>query len=121
MVKAGRLYLVLAAAALLLAMFWQGAGMSAASPQLFPVRFYQSVIGDMDGRSCPSYPVCSVYAGQAIAGYGWFIGSWLILDRLIHESDDLRSGPRIVFEGEARLHDPLHRNSFWLQSKGREE
>lgn len=119
--KAVQLYLSLAAASLLLASLWQGLRLPADVPQLFPLHFYQHVVGDLDGRSCPSYPVCSAYSRQAFAEQGWLVGSWLMLDRLIHESDDLKRGPWIVFGGETRLHDPLRRNSFWLNREGREE
>jgi len=109
-----RIYMVLAASALILALGWRSIGLPTSSPQLFGINFYQHVVGDMDGRSCPSYPVCSLYAKQAFSQHGWLIGSWLMLDRLIHEADDLQHGPWIVVKGETRLHDPLSRNSFWL-------
>ncbi|RME86296.1 MAG: membrane protein insertion efficiency factor YidD, partial [Zetaproteobacteria bacterium] len=78
---------------------------------------YQHWIGRVDGRSCPSYPVCSAYAREAIRRYGLLWGSLLMLDRLIHEAGDLRRGPRIVVNGEVRLHDPLARNAFWLEAR----
>jgi len=121
MARGAMLYAGMALAALLLAMLWRGAGFSAASPQMFPIRFYQQMVGDLDGRTCPSYPVCSGYARQAFSEYGVLLGSWLALDRLIHEGDDLKTGPWIVFEGQTRLHDPLQRNSFWLHRAGQEE
>ncbi len=112
-----RLYLGLALASLLLAWGWKSFSLPAGSPHLFGMHFYQHVIGRLDGRSCPSYPVCSVYARQALDEHGWLFGSWLIMDRLIHEADDLQHGPWIVFEGETRLHDPLSRNDFWLKKE----
>ena len=115
------IYAGIAASAFLLASVWSGSALSVLSPQMFPIYFYQQIAGKIDGRSCPSYPVCSSYARQAFFEYGWLFGSWLTMDRLIHEADDLRKGPRIVFDGEARLHDPLHRNSFWLNTAGQEE
>jgi putative component of membrane protein insertase Oxa1/YidC/SpoIIIJ protein YidD len=109
-----RIYMVLAASALILALGWKNIGIPDASPHMFGIQYYQHVVGNLDGRSCPAYPVCSVYAKQALSQHGWLIGSWLMLDRLIHEADDLQHGPWIVFEGETRLHDPLSRNDFWL-------
>ena len=91
--------------------------MPTTSPQLFAIHSYQQLIGDLDGRSCPAYPVCSLYARQALSEHGWLVGSWLMLDRLIHEAGDLKHGPRIVFEGERRLYDPLSRNDFWLRKE----
>lgn len=118
---AAKMWAALVMLSLLLSLVWHKAGIPAGSPQTFPVNFYRHVVGDIDGRSCPSYPVCSSYARQAFAEYGWLVGSWLMLDRLIHEGGDLQSGPRIVFGDEVRLHDPLRRNSFWLHREGREE
>lgn len=112
-----RIYLMLALSAFILALGWRSFDLPASSPQLFGIHFYQHVVGNVDGRSCPSYPVCSLYASQAQEEHGWLVGSWFMLDRLIHEADDLQHGPWIVFEGETRLHDPLSRNDFWLQER----
>lgn len=78
------------------------------------IGLYQHVVGPLDGRSCPSYPVCSAYAGESLHRYGLLIGSWLMLDRLIHENDDLQQGQWVIVNGERRLYDPLERNAFWL-------
>jgi len=112
-----RTYGLLAAASLMMAFVWQGFSLPADKPQSFPVHFYQHVLGHLDGRSCPSYPVCSVYARQAVGEFGLLFGSWLALDRLIHEADDLHRGPWLVFEGQTRLNDSLARNAFWLRDE----
>lgn len=112
-----RIYPLLAVLAFMLAFVWKTMGMPATSPQLFAIHAYQHIVGNLDGRSCPSYPVCSVYARQALSEHGWLVGSWLMLDRLIHEADDLQHGPWIVFKGETRLHDPLSRNDSWLRKE----
>ncbi len=112
-----RVYMPLALASVLFAWLWRGFGLPVSTPQTFPVYFYQHVIGELDGRSCPSYPVCSVYARQAVGEYGLLLGSWLALDRLIHEADDVRRGPWLVYEGERRLNDSLQRNTSWLREK----
>jgi len=111
------IYIILAVSAFVLALGWKYFALPASSPHLFGIHFYQHVVGDLDGRSCPAYPVCSVYARQAQAAHGWLVGSWLMMDRLIHESDDLQHGTWIVFEGEKRLYDPLSRNDFWLKKE----
>ncbi|MDQ6998538.1 MAG: membrane protein insertion efficiency factor YidD [Mariprofundus sp.] len=110
-----RIYLPLAGASLCLAIGWmQTFHTSPVTPQSFPAYFYQHVIGSLDGRSCPSFPVCSQYAAQATHQYGLLIGSWLTLDRLIHEGGDLQSGPWLYVDGKERLNDPIERNAFWL-------
>jgi len=114
MVTAPRLYLSLAGFSLLLSFVWRGFALPPGGPDGFVIHFYQHVIGEMDGRSCPSYPVCSLYAAQAVGKYGLLTGSWLMLDRLIHEADDLQRGPWLIYDGVERLHDPLERNAFWL-------
>lgn len=107
-----RLLLILQLASLGLAAAWRDFPPHA--PALFPIHFYQRVIGHLDGKSCPSHPVCSLYAREAISRHGLLLGSWLALDRLIHEADDLQRGPWIDSDGERRLYDPLARNDRWL-------
>ena len=113
-----KLYAMMALASLLVAGVWQSMRFSSTAPEGFMMQFYQHALGDLDGRSCSAYPVCSAYARQALAQHGWLWGSWLAMDRLIHEGDDLQyglgQGHMIVFEGETRLYDPLSRNDFWL-------
>lgn len=119
--SAFKLYIVMALLSLLLASAWQSMRLPSTTPQGFVIQFYRHILGHLDGRSCPSYPVCSTYAQQALLQYGWLWGSWLTMDRLIHEADDLKQdsgkGHIIVFEGEQRLYDPLSRNDFWLNKE----
>ena len=82
-----------------------------------PLYLYQRVIGHLDGRPCSAFPVCSLYARQALKVHGPLLGSWLMLDRLIHEADDVRIGPWTVAADGKRLYDPLSRNDFWLTNK----
>lgn len=110
-----RLYLALAAASAVLAAVMSAGHMPATTPQAFPVRFYQRVVGSHDGRSCPSYPVCSAYARQAFDVHGLLFGSWLALDRLIHEGGDLRRARKVWVDGRVRSYDPLSRNDFWIR------
>lgn len=110
-----RCYMVLAFAALVVAWGLRLQGYGPVSPVTFPIYFYQKAIGSLDGRSCPSYPICSAYAAQALQKHGILIGGWAILDRLIHEGGDLEAGPWVSVNGELRLYDPLERNDFWLE------
>jgi len=86
-------------------------------PQHVFMHFYRHGIGQMDGRSCPSYPVCSLYAAQAVNQYGLLVGSWLAMDRIIHEHDDIQHCNWFRINGEERLYDPVARNAFWLKKK----
>jgi hypothetical protein len=109
------IYAGLAAISITLAGIWQLASLPGGSPAEFPLRYYQNIIGHLDGRSCPSYPVCSLYARQAVERHGLLLGSMLIIDRLIHEADDLEHAHWVLVEGEKRLYDPLSRNDFWIR------
>lgn len=110
-----RLYVGMACASLLLAGAWKLLSVPPpVSPQAFPAHFYHHVISRFDGGSCPSFPVCSLYAQQATAKHGLLLGSWLMLDRLIHEVGDVKYGSWVMVNGEQRLYDPLARNDFWL-------
>jgi len=116
--NAFKLYAMMALLSFLGAGVWQSMHFSSTAPQGFMIQFYQRALGHLDGRSCSAYPVCSAYARQALAQHGWLWGSWLAMDRLIHEADDLQGLHKrhmIVFEGEQRLYDPLSRNDFWLK------
>jgi len=44
-----------------------------------------------------------------------------MLDRLIHEADELRLGSWIMIDGQKRLNDPLARNDYWLESVAKGE
>lgn len=110
-------YLLFAALSLLLAMVypWIISPQQAVSPAVVPMKIYQQVLSSLDGRDCPSWPVCSVYADQALARHGFVVGSWLLLDRLLHEHDDLRNPRWVLINDEKYLYDPLRRNDFWLE------
>ena len=112
-----RIYVGLAVLSLVLGLFWKTFHLPPTTPQGFGIAFYQHVLGHLDGRSCPAYPVCSAYAKQAIKEHGALVGSWLMIDRLIHETGDLSLGPWINWQGEKRLYDPLKRNDFWLEKE----
>jgi len=107
-------YMLMALSSLLLATLWQQTLRPAPEPHLFPMRFFQNIVGTLDGRACADYPVCSLYARQALHKHGLIIGSWLAMDRIIHEVGDLQRGPFINYQGEQRVYDPLERNDFWL-------
>jgi len=113
--RGGVMYLGLGLMSLMASMVWQNMRIPSTTPQGFAIQFYQQTLGPLDGRSCPSYPVCSVYARQAYAQHGWLLASWLVMDRLIHEADDVHANHTVVFEGEKRFYDPLERNDFWLR------
>lgn len=108
-------YVAMALVSLMLASLWSFNSFAPSAPQGFPIVFYQRAVSQLDGRSCPSYPACSQYARQALAEHGMVLGSWLMLDRLIHEGGDMEHGLRIIDHGEQLLYDPLKRNDFWLR------
>ncbi len=111
------LYAILALCSFGFAMLWQSKLPAITGPEHFLMSFYRNAIGQMDGRACPSYPVCSLYAAQAVQKHGLLLGSWLAMDRMIHEHDDIQDGNWLIIHGEKRLYDPLSRNDFWLNRK----
>lgn len=76
------------------------------------IRFYARYISPADGPRSPSYPTGSAYGRNAIRSYGFFIGTLLIADRLIHEADR-HQGPRMVRYGVSRYYDPVRYNTYW--------
>ncbi len=108
-------YAFLATASLTAVPLWAFLGIEATTPALLPLQFYQRVLSPIDGRDCPSYPSCSQYAVQAVRLHGLLAGSWLALDRFIHESGDLQRPLWVRAGGRLRSFDPLSRNDFWLR------
>ncbi len=106
-----RIYGLLALSALLLASLRPG--YAPMQPVAVLVSDYRTVFDSVDGRRCPSWPVCSRYAEQSLRRYGPWLGGWMTLDRLIHEHDDLQGGRSILVHGSARIDDPLWRNARW--------
>jgi hypothetical protein len=110
-------YAAMAAASLMAVPLWARLGIDEPLPALLPLQFYQHVLSQRDGKTCPSYPSCSHYAEQAVRRHGLLIGSWLMLDRIMHEPDDLQKPTWVRVHGMVRSYDPLARNDFWLRGR----
>lgn len=85
----------------------------AATPFLWVLRFYQTVISPLDGNRCPLYPTCSEYSVQAIRKHGPVIGVVMTADRLLHEADEQRIAPLDKVGDRYRFIDPVADNDFW--------
>jgi len=84
------------------------------NPLVQGIRFFQRYISVVDSPRCPMYPTCSAYALQALDKHGPILGSFITVDRLMHETNPLeQTMPLSGFERE-RFYDPLSRNDFWL-------
>lgn len=79
------------------------------------ISFFSNYISPADGPRSPSYPTGSAYGKMAVQKYGFFMGSILTADRLIHESD-VPLGPIIILYQKRRFYDPLESNTFWWDS-----
>ncbi len=79
------------------------------------VRFFQNYISVVDGARCPMYPTCSAYALEALDRHGPILGTFLTVDRLIHETDPQEHGHPMIKYGKRRYYDPLANNDFWLE------
>ncbi len=60
-----------------------------AAPPLF--RLYRFVIADQDGDVCPFRPSCSAFTQAAIARKGWIVGGLMGADRLVRDTNPLKS------------------------------
>ncbi len=81
------------------------------------LRLYQKYISPIDGERCPSYPTCSQYSLEAVRKHGALLGLVMTFDRLIHESDETRSGSLIQVGDSVRCYDPVENNDFWWYKK----
>jgi len=86
-----------------------------AAEELF--RFFQKYISPVDGDRCPSYPTCSQYGLEAVRKHGLLVGFVMTFDRLIHESDEIRSAPLIRVYESHKYYDPVENNDFWWDGK----
>lgn len=80
------------------------------------VRFFQRYISVVDSPRCPMYPTCSAYALQALEKHGAIVGSFLTVDRLLHESNPLEKKHLLTGYEIPRYYDPVSANDFWLSS-----
>jgi putative membrane protein insertion efficiency factor len=81
------------------------------------IRIFQKYISPVDGDRCPCYPTCSQYGVEAIRKHGALVGTVMTIDRLIHESDEIRRVPVIRIYGSYRYYDPVENNDFWWNKK----
>ena len=81
------------------------------------LRFFQVYISPVDGDRCPSFPTCSQYAQEAVRKHGAIIGLVMTVDRLIHETDEVRRAPLIRVHESYRYYDPVENNDFWWSKR----
>ena len=84
------------------------------NPLKLGVRFFQRYISVVDSPRCPMYPTCSAYAIQALDKHGAALGSFITVDRLLHEGNPSEKKHPITGYGQLRFYDPLSANDFWL-------
>jgi uncharacterized protein len=80
------------------------------------IRFFQRFISPVDGPRCPMYPTCSAYATQALQKHGPLFGSFITVDRLLHESGPTFHDHPVKLGGRIRFLDPLSANDRWASS-----
>jgi len=81
------------------------------------VHFYQYAVSPVIGSRCSMYPSCSSYSLLVLKKHGGLIGFAMTVDRLMHEADELRSGPLIEDNGRYLVYDPVENNDFWWSRK----
>lgn len=87
---------------------------SGLSSRLF--RLYQARLKSFRaGGGCPSHPSCSVYALEAAAKHGGWLGAFMAYDRLVREITE-KDEPPFVWKNGVRLHlDPVEANDWWFK------
>jgi hypothetical protein len=76
---------------------------------------FSTYISAVDGDRCNMYPTCSAYGREAVEKHGFIKGLILTVDRLIHESNEIDTAPRIIRGDRFRYLDPVSNNDFWWQ------
>jgi uncharacterized protein len=86
------------------------------------VRFYQETVSQVNGERCMMYPSCSAYSLETIRKHGFFLGYVMTADRLIHESNEMDSAPKVRLKnGKEKYYDPVEANDFWWSGKRTEK
>lgn len=84
------------------------------NPLIQGVRFFQKFISPVDSPRCPMYPTCSAYALQSLRRHGAVVGTFLTVDRLLHETSPEEQNTTLDRFERTRYYDPLDSNDFWL-------
>ncbi len=63
-------------------------------PLLAIIKLYQWCVRPFLGETCRFYPSCSNYASEALQKHGFFMGSWLMVKRLVKCGPWHRGGQR---------------------------
>lgn len=83
------------------------------NPLVQGVRFFQRYISVVDSPRCPMYPTCSAYALQAMDKHGPWIGMFMTVDRILHETNPLEQTHPLTGYERLRYYDPVSNNDFW--------
>lgn len=76
---------------------------------------FQRWISPVDGARCSMTPTCSHYARQALRKHGTLLGTFITVDRLIHEGDPIEQQHPVILGDFIRYADHLEDNDFWLR------
>jgi len=81
------------------------------------LKIFSEYISRVDGDRCPMYPTCAAYSREVFRKHGFFMGSIMTADRLIHETDEMEYAPLVRVGGSVRYADPVSANDFWWYGK----
>lgn len=90
------------------------------NPLVLGVRFFQRYISVVDSPRCPMYPTCSAYALQAMDKHGPWIGMFMTVDRILHETNPLEQTQPLTGYERLRYYDPVSNNDFWWSAPASE-
>ena len=82
------------------------------------IYLHWNFISRVDGDRCRMKPSCSVFSHQAYSRYGFFKGTVLTFDRLLHEGNEYMVSPVYfdVVNGRMVVLDGIDNNTFWWKS-----
>lgn len=86
------------------------------------ITFYKHFISPVNGDRCKMEPSCSTFGYQAYKKHGFFWGTLLTFDRLLHEGNEYRVSFIMSHKdstGNIKLltYDPVENNDFWLNDE----
>lgn len=71
------------------------------------VKFYHTIISDVDGDNCPFYPSCSEFFVQSVKKTGIFNGTLMFVDRFTRDANFFKSRTQYPLHSSGKLYDPV--------------
>jgi len=80
------------------------------------IAVYRKYISSHDEAKCPFYPTCSSFCQRALAGYGFFWGILMTIDRMFYRENERSLIFYPYLKEKDRYFDPVYHNFIFNRS-----